>query len=179
MLARPILRLALLVALSTAMGNAALADGLKKTFGGPRFFDPAAGGSPCYLRNYSADHLSRHSDQQVTAMGLALMPEARDETVLIVYVKVRSDAETYVASAYCTPKAEGLDCLLEGDAGKFGVTAAKNGALLLSVAARGISFEGSRDFLTLEGTRGDDRDFLLSPSGGETCARLLVSGELN
>ena len=179
MLARLILCLALLVALPLGPVSPALAEGLQKTFGGPRFFDPAAGGSLCYQRTYSADHLARHPEQQVTAIGLALMPEAREQTALVLFVRTRSSVETYVGSAYCQAGGTGLDCLMEGDAGQFGLTAASKGALRLTVAARGISFEGGRDFITLEGTSGDDRVFLVPPLAADRCDRLTASGELN
>ena len=179
MVSRFILCLALLTACPFACGTAALAEGLQKNLGGPRFFDPATGGSLCYLRRYSVDHLNQHPDQRVAAMGLALMPEVRDQTILILYVRVRSSVETAVAAAYCAAQVDGLDCQLTGDAGQFSLTAARNGALRLTVAARGISFEGRRDFITLKGTTGDDRVFLLPPLGAEPCARLTVAGELN
>lgn len=154
-----------------------LAAALPRSRGMPAFFDPEAGGSACYLRRYTARHLSEHPAQQVMAMGLALYPEASDQVILNLYVRLRPGNVRVMGSAYCDQDGEGLDCRMEGDAGRFSLTGAKNGALRLSVAPAGVSFEGEA-FHTLDGTRGDDRVFLLPPVGAQDCGRLLAAGEV-
>jgi len=151
------------------------------------------GGGTCYLRRYTADHLQQHPQQRVSALGLILYPDG-DQNLATLYVKVRLGQAgpgqvgpgqvgpgqvRAMGSAYCNQDGEGLDCLMEGDAGRFSLTGAKNGALRLSVAPRGISFEGDRDFITLSGTKGDDRVFLLPPLGDADCARLSAAAEID
>jgi hypothetical protein len=140
-----------------------------------RLIDP---GGVCYLRRYTADHLQSHPQQKVSALGLILYPDG-DQTLATLYVTVRPGQVRAMGSAYCDPDGEGLDCLMEGDAGRFSLTGARNGALRLSVAPRGISFEGERDFITLSGTSGDDRVFLLPPLGDADCARLSAAGQID
>ncbi len=156
-----------------------LAEALPQTRSLPMFFDPEAGGSTCYLRRYTADHLTKHPDQRVAAIGLALYPEASDQIILNLYVKLRPGTVRALGSAYCDQDGGGLNCHLEGDAGRFSMTLAKNGALRLTVAPRGISFEGATDFITLSGTSGDDRVFLLPPLDAADCARLSVAGRVD
>lgn len=137
-----------------------------------------AGADACYLRAYTADHLQSHPQQRVRAMGLILYPEG-DQTVATLYVKVRPGQVQAMGVAYCDQDGEGLDCLMEGDAGRFSLTGAKDGALRLSVAPRGISFEGEREFITLSGISGDDRVFLLPPLGEAGCARLSATARID
>ena len=152
-----------------------LADALPQLRRSPQMFDPDAGGSVCYLRRYSADHLNKHPDQRVMAMCLTLYPEESQQTILNLYVKTRPGPVRALGSAYCDQDGEGLDCLLEGDAGRFSLTAAKNGALRQTVAPRGITLEGERDVITLSGISGDDRVFLLPSLYAAECARLSAA----
>jgi hypothetical protein len=135
-------------------------------------------GGTCYLRRYTVDHLQSHPQQRVSAIGLVLYPGG-DQTLATLYVRIRPDQVQAMGSAYCDQDGEGQDCLMEGDAGRFSLTGAKNGALRLSVAPRGISLEGMRDFITLSGTSGDDRVFLLPPLGDADCARLSAAGQID
>lgn len=149
-----------------------LTDALPQLHSLPRVFDAQAGGSACYLRRYSADHMTRHPLQQVTQIGLALYAAAEGQSILTLDVTVRPGPARAAGAAYCTQDGEGLDCLMEGDAGRFSLTGAKNGALRLDVAPRGISLEGGRGFITLSGTSGDDLVFLLPPLDGAQCSAL-------
>ena len=120
----------------------------------------------CYGRSYSADHLKSHPEQRVTALAIA--PDfAIDHPMIGLWIvgSVRGvpddDIERY---AYCENGAPGqLDCGMEGDAGSFTLSAAKNGGVLIEVGRYGMSFEGSSDFVTLDSHRGDDRSFILQP----------------
>ncbi len=142
----------------------------------PGVFDPGQGGAACYLRRYSAQHLRDHPEQRVAAMALGLVAMEGADAVLSLGVRLRGGAR-YEGSAYCAQDGEGLDCLMEGDAGRFSLTPGKKGALRLAVGARGISFEGADGFVTLEGTSGDDRVFLLPPLGPAECRRLAAALE--
>ena len=165
----------LILILALACAAPVFADGLPQAKSAPSLFK--AGGQ-CYLRRYSDDHLRQHPQQRVSAMGLILYQDG-DQTLATLHVKVRPGPVRAMGSAYCEQDGEGLDCLMEGDAGRFSLTGAKNGALRLSVAPRGISFEGALDFITLSGTSGDDRVFLLPPLGDADCARLSASAEID
>ena len=155
-----------------------VADALPQSRGLPAFFDPGVGGSACYLRRYTRKHLDDHPDQRVMAIGLALYPGASDQVILNLYVRLRPDGVRLMGSAYCDQDGEGLDCRMEGDAGRFSLTGAKNGALRLAVAPVGVSFEGD-EFYTLAGTSGDDRVFLLPPLEADACAGLVSAGEVD
>jgi hypothetical protein len=135
-----------------------------------------ASANTCYLRQYSADHLKSHPAQQVTAIGLSVQPDGR---TLDLYVKLRPGPVRAMGTAYCDQDGEGLDCFMEGDAGRFSLTGGAGGALRLSVAPRGISFETEADFITISGTSGDDRVFMLPPLGRSDCIGLTLAQRLD
>lgn len=125
----------------------------------------------CHMRLYTRDHLARHPEQMVAAIGLRLAggdPVTRTR-LLDVLVRLRGRPDRLTATAYCQATPAGaLDCLMEGDAGAFVLTRARDGALRLAVAPRGMSFE-SDEFITLSGTTGDDRVFLIPPAAESAC----------
>jgi hypothetical protein len=124
----------------------------------------------CFLRQYSRDHMASHTDQTVTliALGPETGAEEADAPILRLMVMVRGDSEAYRGSAYCDGWGVPMDCLMEGDAGAFRIEPAKGG-VRLTLAVRGVSFEGTRDFVTLDGDRGDDRVFLLPRVPADAC----------
>lgn len=129
-----------------------------------RFF-PAA--DSCYARDYTAEHLAGHPRQRTAS--IALMPMARSERQqeVLVMVTLRDlPGEVLRAYAYCENIDDTLYCPMEGDAGAFSITAAPDGAVLVTVSSLGMTFEGSRDFVPFAPDRGDDRSFLLWPVRG-------------
>lgn len=126
-------------------------------------------GSGCYLRDYSASHLADHPAQQVDI--IAIGPAGADERMTIVKVGIllRDRGGDFTAMAYCENEADHLYCLMEGDAGAFTLTPAAKGAVKLSVARRGMLFEGAVGFAELSGTAGDDRVFLIPPVPADAC----------
>lgn len=56
-----------------------------------------------------------------------------------------------------------LYCVMEGDAGAFQITPAKNGEILIAGSRLGMGFENDTAFATLAATFRDDRSFLLGP----------------
>lgn len=136
--------------------------------GATAMFPPEAA---CFQRHYDAAHLAKHPQQQVT--DIALTPaegqEVSTSLVVDISVQLRGISDSYIGSAYCEPAAAGLSCGMEGDAGAFSLALREGGALLLKVDPRGMSFEGAQDFLTLSGSSGDDRAFLLQPVGAADC----------
>jgi hypothetical protein len=123
----------------------------------------------CYLRDYSADHLAKHPKQRVSS--IALRPEGAlvEDATMTVWVTVTlrdQPGEDLVALTYCqVADADRMDCLMEGDAGAFSLAPAKGGAVLVTVAKAGMGFDGATDFVTLRSDSGDDRSFLVKPTG--------------
>jgi predicted nucleic acid-binding Zn ribbon protein len=125
----------------------------------------------CYLRQYTRAHLAEHPDQTVTmiALGPETGAEEADAPILRLMVAVRGDGEFYRATAYCDGWGRRMDCMLEGDAGGFTLEPARDGAVRMTLARYGITFEGSGGFVTLEGDRGDDRVFLIPAVPADAC----------
>ncbi len=127
-----------------------------------RVFGPDA---PCFSRTYDAAHLDAHPAQQVTMIVIRadtedMAHDATDDRLLLVDVITRDHTFPYSGIGYCAATSTGLECLLEGDAGRFTLTQ-QDGRLRLDVGRDGLIFEGETDFLTLQGDQGDDRVFLL------------------
>ena len=123
--------------------------------------------SGCYARSYSAEHLAAHPAQAVTDIIVLAEAEVADPMLgLWVRLNLRGvPGGEFEALAYCeTSRTQGLDCGLEGDAGSFSVTPAKNGAILIEVGRYGMSFENDGGYVTLDRNQGDDRSFLLQPA---------------
>lgn len=122
--------------------------------------------STCYARTYSAEHLAQHPDQRVTAMRL--FPDAQaDDPRLVLQVQVvlrGTPGGAFAGYGYCENQGEELYCAMEGDAGGFSISSARDGAILVAVSSLGLSFENDAGFVTLEKEKGDDRSFLLRPS---------------
>jgi hypothetical protein len=127
--------------------------------------------SACYVRSYSLTHLAGHPDQRVRWIALSARPEESDDRTQAVTLalRLRGDDEIYRSTAYCATSDGQLDCLMEGDAGAFSLGPAPDGAVLISVARRGMAFEGSRDFVEISGSGGDDKSFLLPAAPASSC----------
>lgn len=136
--------------------------------GATAMFPPEAA---CFQRHYSAAHLAQHPQQIITDIALSPAEGQQVSTSLVVdiSVKLRGETDSYIGSAYCEPGGAGLSCGMEGDAGAFTLALRDGGALLLKVDPVGMSFEGARDFLTLSGSSGDDRAFLMHPVVAADC----------
>lgn len=124
--------------------------------------------SSCYARAYSDTHLARNPVQRVTDIALTPDPGTQSDPLLRLWLKVRMRGSTEVLEALSYCEANGatvLYCEMEGDAGGFSIRPARDGAVLVTVGSLGIGLEGSQGFVTLEHNRGDDRSFLLAPTG--------------
>ena len=125
----------------------------------------------CYLRYYNEDHLAAHPAQQVASVQIG--PEyysfGQSPLQLRVVMNRRGDFQEFRAQAYCDDDGKALNCQLEGDAGAFRLEPGRDGALRLSVAPRGMSFEADTGFLTLDGQKADDRVFLLPAVPADSC----------
>lgn len=120
----------------------------------------------CYARKYGAIHLANHPDQRITRF--AVSPDYFSDPpnlALELRLDMRGDGGGALR-AYATCENEGADtlyCAMEGDAGGFQVTPAKNGSILVSVSSLGMTFETATGFVTLERSKGDDSSFILRP----------------
>jgi hypothetical protein len=122
------------------------------------------GGIRCYEREYGKGHLARHPEQRVTR--ITLMPDPISEAprfAVDLRLGLRGNpAGAFEAHAICENNgASTLYCAMEGDAGGFQLTPAKNRSILLSVSSLGMSFENDAGFVMLERDSGDDRSFVL------------------
>lgn len=125
----------------------------------------------CWLRQYSAGHLAKHPDQTVTliALGPETGAEEADAPILRLAVQKRGSREIFYGAAYCDGWRSPMDCMMEGDMGLFRLERAKDGAVKLTVHRVGVTLEGSRDFVTLYGDRGDDIAFLIPRVPPDAC----------
>jgi hypothetical protein len=121
----------------------------------------------CYARIYTAEHLATHPKQQVTGISVSPDFEFADPLLgLHMTLELRNvPGGGFEAYAACENEGEHtLFCSLEGDAGGFQVNPAQDGAILIEVSRRGMTFENSEVFATIQGKAGDDRSFLLPPT---------------
>lgn len=123
-------------------------------------------GDLCYARNYGALHLGQHPEQRVTRF--AITPDfvtAAPALALELRLDLRgNDGGAFAASAVCENESDELYCVMEGDAGGFQISQARNKAILVEVSSLGMTFENEGGFTTLERNRGDDRSFILRPT---------------
>lgn len=122
------------------------------------------GGNRCYEREYGKGHLARHPEQRVTRISVSPDPVSDAPRFAVeLRLGVRgTPAGAFEAHAICENNgATTLYCTMEGDAGGFQLTPAKNRSLLLSVSSLGMSFENEAGFVLLEHDTGDDRSFIL------------------
>ena len=132
---------------------------------------PLTNGNDCFVRSYSKAHLASHPDQLVRYISLSPVPlQAPAGQVLMNLTVNQSGSDYYYSSfVYCREKAAGLACAMEGDAGRFNLEGRTKGQLLLTVGRDGLVFEGSGAMITISGTAGDDRSFLLAPQPSSAC----------
>lgn len=123
-------------------------------------------GDLCYVRSYGALHLSQHPDQRVTRF--AITPDfvtAAPQLAVELRLDLRgANGGAFAAYAVCENEGDVLYCAMEGDAGGFQISPARNRAILVEVSSLGMTFENEGGFTTLERDRGDDRSFLLRPA---------------
>ncbi len=125
------------------------------------------GTDSCYVRSYSDDHLAKHPAQRVT--DILVSPDFTIANPLLglhVQMHLRGvPGGAFEGYGYCENEGgHTLYCGMEGDAGGFQITPAKNGAILIEVSSDGMTFENDSGFATLERNAGDDRSFLLRPA---------------
>lgn len=137
-------------------------------------FANAQGGTPCYGRTYDDAHLKAHPEQKVRRIEIDMDKtdaNERENTAerfeLGIAVMTTKSSEWYGNAAYCKAGAESAECYIDGDGGKFKLTAAGDGAVRLESGDYGIGFEGAKDFIELKGDSGDDRVFVLKPDRAE------------
>jgi hypothetical protein len=127
-------------------------------------------GDACYRRAYTTAHLAAHPVQRVAAISLSPEEDFGTDNVLALRITIalREQSQPYTGVAYCMDAGKDLTCAVEGDGGGFTLTLRDDG-LLLTVGREGIGLEGARDFLSISGTGGDDRAFLLRRTATRRC----------
>jgi hypothetical protein len=146
-------------------------------------FASVQGGTPCYARTYGAGHLQAHPDQRVTDIEIDMAktdPDGNaiteDAIQLGFGLRVIGSAEWYMNVAICKSEGEAIECFLDGDGGRFSLSAADGGALQLKTGDYGIVIEGSKDVVELPGNKGDDRVFVLKPADPKACEDASAAG---
>ena len=140
------------------------------------YFLKAAGGTPCYARQYSAEHLAKNPRQRVVAIEINFQPANPDGVVntakrfdLGIGVRKRGSAEWFTNSAYCSAENDRFECALEGDGGLFQLRPASGGRLRLESKRDTMAFEGEDSFFEFGGRLSDDNVFLLSRADRRIC----------
>jgi hypothetical protein len=141
------------------------------------YFSKADGGKPCYARQYTAEHLAKNPRQQVTAIEVDFEPTNPDGVLntakrfeLGFGVQKRGSTEWFTNAVYCSLRAGGFDCALEGDGGLFRLQPASGGGRLrLALTRDTIAIEGEKDFFEFGGKQSDDNVFLLYPADRKVC----------
>ena len=158
----------IVLAASNAPGHA---DSLFETY-----FSKAAGGKPCYARQYTADHLTKHPRQQVVVIEIDFQPANPDGAPntangfeLGFGVQKRGGPEWFTNSGYCKAQAGRFACGLEGDGGQFTLRPASRGRLRLDLTGDGMAIEGANSVFEFGGKQSDDNIFLLSPADRPVC----------
>lgn len=164
-----------LPALATAVAMAPSARAEQSAFF-DKAFAKAAGGQPCYARNYDDKHLAEHPQQTVRAIevhmervNLSDIPNTPERFELSFALRVTTSEDWFVGAAICQASASHADCFIEGDGGRFQLSPAADGALRLVTGNYGIALESDSDFVQLSGTKGDDREFVLKPAPRSDC----------
>lgn len=124
------------------------------------------GTDSCYARRYSDDHLAKHPAQRVTEIAISPDFTSADPFLGVhLTLNLRGvPGGAFEAYGYCENQGgQTLYCGMEGDAGGFQITPAKQGGILIKVSSLGMGFENEAGFATLERNSGDDRGFLLQP----------------
>ena len=126
----------------------------------------------CFVRTYSAAHLAKHPDQLVRYISLSPVPNVAPagQTLLNLTVNLRGSDYFPSSFVYCRPKGDALSCAMEGDAGRFTLSGREKGQVLLTVGRDGLVFEGQNEFVTISGTSGDDRTFLIATVSLDLCS---------
>jgi hypothetical protein len=125
----------------------------------------------CYLRYYNKEHMAKHPNQRVQEIQVGPDYDQWGDDVLALRIRVSlvNNFDNYFAVAYCDPAGAGLACAMEGDAGSFQLTTARDGAIKIDLGPDGMSFEGESGFMTIEGSKGDDRSFVMPPVPADSC----------
>ncbi|BCW88431.1 hypothetical protein sos41_15700 [Alphaproteobacteria bacterium SO-S41] len=154
------------------------------------FFDAAK--PHCYVREYDKAHMVAHPKQKVTAIAFSYQPTQTSEGQEIpmwdqyadtpafsamMVVTFRNEKRTGFGSAYCKagPKADVLNCGIDGDGGSFTLTAKADGKFRIdNPTGFTVAYPSKTDDEPDEGYEQidpkDDQDsFLLSDAKGGLC----------
>ena len=138
------------------------------------YFGAAKDGLTCWARTYDAAHLDQQPEQTTKSIAIDVARTKTNgeantlESFEIGFaLKVKASPEWYGQPGVCKSAGQGFSCLLEADGGLFHLTPEAPDALRLETGDYGISIEGGKDFVTLDGKTGDDKVFMLQKSKAE------------
>lgn len=147
-------------------------------------FASVADGAPCYARSYTKEHLDAHPGQRVAKIILDMdkadpdgKPITAENLQLGFAVQLKSSPEWYANVAICKSAGDEIGCFLDGDGGRFTVTADGGAAIRIATGDYGIALEGEKDFIELPADKGDDKLFVLSPAPRAECDAASADGE--
>lgn len=130
----------------------------------------ADGGSGCFLRQYTGNHLARHPQQMVSMIAIGrtdFVPLSGEQPVRLTVMFRTGDSAS--AEAWCREGGPGMVCNAEGDAGTFTLEGRAKGAVVLRPVGEGLVLEGADTFHFLSAIDGDDREFLIPPVPADAC----------
>lgn len=147
-------------ALAVLFTGSAMASTLEERFGD---------GPTCYARTYDMAHLAKNPKQRVREIVLTSLQGETGEDIsawdaVLDFGFTLRDGSEYSAVAYC----EDDSCSLEGDGGRFAVTAAKDDGLRLSIVGDFLELEGAESF-SGNLAESDDKVFLVYPVNARGC----------
>jgi hypothetical protein len=103
----------------------------------------------CYTRVYDAQHLVDNPGQKIRTVTLELSPSDMEQDVAAylagIWVTTTYDDRRYVSGGYCLWAGEGIDCGMDGDAGRF----------TLQRTDKGVRLQNTEGFF-LEDMEGED-----------------------
>lgn len=139
-------------------------------------FASVADGAPCYARSYPAEHLASHPGQRVAKIVLDMEKTDPDGKAITEQnlqlgfaIQLKTSPEWYANVAICKSAGAEIDCFLDGDGGRFTVTADGGAAIRIETGSYGIAMEGTKDFIELPADTGDDKLFVLPPAPRAEC----------
>ena len=142
------------------------------------------GGDPwlgCWTRIYDADHLAKHEAQDVTAIGVSILPSpavsgAPDKYLARVELKVRYKPEVHTnfSGAHCRQMGQRLHCLAEDvSEGNFWLKrSGKELELLLTAAGEGVTVvppSNPQGFVQILPQNPEHQLFLMPPAATGAC----------
>jgi len=144
-----------------------------------KYFGNAGGGSPCYAREYDAQHLRQHSRQKITRIALAFdqakagTSATQEQFEVTLGLMVKGMTEFFASPAYCSVERGGFLCRVEGDGGELRIRPGSGDGLTIEVIGDGLRMEGETGAIEVGGKRSDDNLFTLPRAAIDQCSSMI------